>query len=320
MQIVLSFILFIIGFILLILGANFLVNGASSLAKRLSISGIVIGLTVVAFGTSTPELIVNIFGSLGGYNEIVYGNIIGSNIFNILVILGISGLIYPLTVEKNTVWKEIPFSLLAAILLFILVNDILILGLKRDELSRIDGLLFIGLFLVFIYYTFRISKIQTSDTYEVKTYEIPTTVLYIVGGFILLFIGGKLVIDNTVILASELGVSRKLIALTIIAGGTSLPELATSAVAAFKKRCDIAVGNIIGSNIFNIFLILGISSIINPASYNPILNIDLFVLIFCTLFLFITMFTGTVRKLDRWKALLFIITYFIYIIYLLFRK
>lgn len=320
MELLFSILFFLIGMFLLILGANFLVSGASSLAKRLSVSELVIGLTVVAFGTSSPELIVNIFSTLSGYDEIVFGNIIGSNIFNILVILGVSGLVYPLSVHSNTVWKEIPFSLVVTILLFLMANDVLIFGSVKNELSFLDGVIFLVLFIIFIIYVFGLSKIKSSNSFEVKVYSPIMTIILILLGIVGLFIGAKLAVDNAVYIARELLVSEKLIAITLVAGGTSLPELATSVVAAFKKRSDIAIGNIVGSNIFNILFILGISSIIRTINYNPILNIDIYVIIFGSLFLFMSMFTGKVHKLDRWESLLFVLIYIGYLIYILIRR
>lgn len=320
MELLFSILFFSIGMFLLILGANFLVSGASSLAKRLSVSELVIGLTVVAFGTSSPELIVNIFSTLSGYDEIVFGNIIGSNIFNILVILGVSGLVYPLSVHSNTVWKEIPFSLVVTILLFLMANDVLIFGSVKNELSFLDGVIFLVLFIIFIIYVFGLSKIKSSNSFEVKVYSPIMTIILILLGIAGLFIGAKLAVDNAVYIARELLVSEKLIAITLVAGGTSLPELTTSVVAAFKKRSDIAIGNIVGSNIFNILFILGISSIIRTINYNPILNIDIYVIIFGSLILFMSMFTGKVHKLDRWESLLFVLIYIGYLIYILIRR
>jgi len=321
MNLFISVLFFVIGFIIVISGAHFLVKGAVSLARRLSISELVIGLTVVAFGTSTPELIVNVFSSVGNHNEIVFGNIIGSNILNILLILGIAGLIHPLVVQKNTVWKEIPFSLLAVAVLAILVNDISIHNASENNLSFVDGIILLGFFSLFLIYTFKVSKITyEDDTVETTSYNYPRTILFILIGFLGLFIGGKMVVDGAVGTAQALSVSEKLIAFTIVATGTSLPELATSAVAAYRRKSDIAVGNIVGSNIFNIFLILGISGFLHTTYYPSVLNIDLGILGFTTLFLFITMFTGGVRKLDRWEAALFLLIYIGYTVFLIFRR
>ncbi len=315
-----SLLLFTVGVALLVIGAHFLVNGASSLAKRLAVSEIVIGLTVVAFGTSTPELVVNIFASLRGFTDVVFGNVIGSNIFNILVILGISGLIFPLSVQRNTVWKEIPFSLLAVLVLLIAVNDRGMVGASNDVLSLVDGLVLLSIFFVFLVYVFFISKVRSTDSFVVDVYPVGKTIAFIAFGFACLFLGGKVVVDNALFIALQIGVSEKLIALTIVAAGTSLPELATSAVAAYKRRPDIAVGNIVGSNIFNILFILGVSSTIRSVDYNLALNVDLLVLFVATLFLFFTMFTGGRRRLDRWEAFLFVAGYACYLAYLLNRK
>jgi cation:H+ antiporter len=320
LSLILTIITLVFGFALLIAGAYFLVTGASSLAKRLEISEMAIGLTVVAFGTSTPELIINLFASAQGFSEIVFGNIIGSNIFNILLILGIAGALSPLMVHSNTVRKEIPFSLLAIVLLFILVNDTLFRAVDQSKLSLIDGIILLGLFVIFLVYVFGISKIKDSGSPQVKEHNWLLTILLIIASFAGLFLGGRIVVSSSISMARFLSVSENLIALTIVAGGTSLPELATSAVAAYRKRDDIAIGNILGSNIFNICFVLGISSVIKPAQYDPILNMDLMVLFAATIVLFMTMFTGTRRRLDRWEAIVFMICYIGHIYFLLHRK
>lgn len=311
--------LFFIGLFLLVFSADRLVKGASSLARNLDVSEIVIGLTIVAFGTSTPELVVNVFASLRGNNEIVFGNVIGSNIFNILVILGISGLIYPLTIEKNTVLREIPFSFLAVFLLFILVNIDGYFG-DGNFLSRFDGVIFLACFALFIVYIFGISKVHSSGKYTTKTMRMGFSIANIVFGFAGLFIGGRLLVDNAISLARVLSVSEKVIALTIVAAGTSLPELATSTVAAFRKDSDIAIGNIVGSNIFNIFFILGASSLIHPARFDTSMNVDIIVLASASLLLFLIAFTGRKRRLDRWEAFLFLAIFIAYFIFIIVRK
>ena len=313
-------ILLIVGFYLLIKGADFLVKGSSSLAKKLNVGGIVIGLTLVAFGTSLPETFVNIISSIKNQNDIVFGNIIGSNIFNILVILGIAGVISPIKVNKNTLFKEIPFSLFAALLFFLLVNDFIIFGFGDNILSAIDGLVFMLFFVIFLFYVLKISKEKPSHKSEVKIYAVRRTWAYILAGFLALFIGARLVVENSVELARLLGVSEKLIALTIIAGGTSLPELATSTVAAYKKEYELAIGNIVGSNIFNIFFILGISAFIRPAAYNTILNADTLVLVLSTMFLFFAVYIHKDRKLHRLSSFFFLIYYAAYMAYLFYRK
>ena len=307
----------VLGLIILIFGAELLVQGAASLAKRLAIAEIVIGLTVVAFGTSTPEMVVNIFASIENRNDIVFGNIIGSNIFNILLILGVSGLIYPLAVQKNTVWKEIPFSFLVTLVLLLLVNDSANNSLLCCMLSRNDGLVLLLLFAIFITYLFGIAKVESTDKYQVKVYSVAVSTLLIIGGLGALFAGGKLCLVGAVELARNFGLSEKFIASTIIAAGTSLPELATSSVAAYRRRCDIAVGNIVGSNVFNILAILGVSAVIRPAVYNPAFNVDLCILIVATVILYLAMFTGKRHRLDRWEAVLMLLGYIGYVMYLL---
>lgn len=318
----LQYILLVIGFILLIKGANLLVDGASSVAKRLNISDLVIGLTVVAFGTSTPELFVNIFASIKGNTDIAIGNVLGSNIANIFLILGVSALIFPLAVGKGTVWKEIPLSLLAALLLGVMANDRLIDKSDTSALTRIDGLVFLAFFIIFIYYSFGIAKrIDGIDSHlPQKQYGLLKSLLLIAGGLVGLGVGGNLIVGGAVHIASRLGVSQSLIGLTIVAVGTSLPELATSAVAVYKKNFEIAVGNVVGSNIFNIFFVLGLSSIIKPLPFQPGSNVDIGAVILASLLLFLWMFTGKKRSLDRWEGMIFLILYGCYISFLVFNR
>ena len=244
----LQIILLIVGLILLVKGADWLVEGASALAKKFGISNLAIGLTIVAFGTSAPELVVNSFAAFNGNFDIVFGNVIGSNNFNLFLILGIAGIITPLTVQSSTVWKEIPLSFFAILLLFILTNDFFTPDLKI--LSRMDGTLLAIMFVLFLLYVYKQLKTENLDGNEVqKHYSNLKIWVFIIVGLSILVIGGKIVVNNAILLATTLGVSDKIIGLTIIAAGTSLPELATSVVAALKKNNDIAVGNIIGSNI-----------------------------------------------------------------------
>ena len=305
---------------MLVKGADFLVEGASSLALRLSVSEIAIALTVVAFGTSTPELIVNIFASFQGKDEITLGNIIGSNIANILLILGIAGLIYPIKTEKNTVWKEIPLALLSALVLLVLCNDLLIDRTAKQVISRSDGIILLAFFIIFLTYVFGISKLEGEGISKTGTMSWLKIVLYIIGGLAALIAGGKLAVDSSIKIAQWLGVSEKFIGLTIVAVGTSLPELSTSAVAAYRGKSDIAIGNIVGSNIFNVFFIMGVSVLIVPIHFPPVLNIDLLVLAGASALLFVTMFTGKRRSLDRWESVLFILLYGAYVAYLFFRR
>lgn len=315
---IISSLLIIAGFASLIFGANWLVDGASSLAKKNNVSDLVIGLTIVAFGTSAPELVVNLVASFNGLSDIVFGNIIGSNNFNLFIILGIAGLIYPITVQSSTAWKEIPISLIATILLFVLANNFFIN--QNPEISRLDGIILLISFLCFLYYVFSQLKQDKAESIALENksnYKIWSLVIFGIAGLI---IGGKLVVDNSIDIATELGVSQKIIGLTIIAAGTSLPELVTSIVAALKKNSDIAIGNVIGSNIFNVLLVLSISSFVSPITYNPNFNQDLLILIGGTVFLIIAMFTGKRKKLDRWEALTLLSFYLVYTTYLVTKE
>lgn len=317
----LTCILFFVGFAALIKGADLLVDGASSLAKRLGVSALVIGLTIVAFGTSTPELIVNIFASIEGNSEIAVGNILGSNIANILLILGISAVIYPLSVKRGTVWKEIPFAFLAVIVLALMANDAFIDNGSFSGLTRIDGFVLLSFFIIFLYYVFGVSKVQPADAVETKPHlhSLLRSCLMVGGGLVGLVVGGKWIVDGAVAIASSFGVSEALIGLTVVAVGTSLPELATSAVAAYKKDVDIAVGNIVGSNIFNIFWILGVSAAIRPLPFSQTLMSDVFMTIIATFLLFAFMFIGRRHILERWQGICFVVFYVGYLAYLVIR-
>jgi cation:H+ antiporter len=310
--------LLLVGFAILVKGADFLVGGASSIAKKYKISNIAIGLTVVAFGTSTPELLVSVTSSLKGYNAAAFGNVIGSNNFNLLFILGIAGIIYPLVVLRNTVRYEVPLSLLAALVLYLLVNDVAIRGAETNELSRLDSFILLGFFGFFMLYIYRTMSNATDldQGDSIKMYSTTISIGLAVLGLAMLVGGGTLVVDNAIEIAKFYGLSDKLIGLTILAAGTSLPELATSAVAAYKKNTDIAIGNVIGSNIFNIFFILGITGVIRPLPFDGAMNFDLYVLAASTVVLMIFMFTLNTRKLDRWEAFLMLISYFAYTIFL----
>lgn len=313
-----TLLLLLTGFIVLIKGADFLVNGASSLAKKFNVSNLAIGLTVVAFGTSTPEFIVNLLSSLNGKTDASFGNIIGSNNFNLLFILGIAGMLCPIVIQRSTIKIEIPISLGAALLLFVLVNDNFIFG-SENMLSRLDGALLCIAFGGFMFYVFKTMKNENVDNGEsqIKIYKTITSVFLVILGFAMLVGGGKLVVDNAVKIASNLGLSERLIGLTILAIGTSLPELATSAVAAYRKNPDIAIGNVVGSNIFNILLILGITPLIQPLPYNTMLNTDILVMIGGTILLIIFMFTFKKRMLDRTEALFLFTLYIAYTVYLI---
>ena len=324
METAISLLFITIGFVLLIKGADFLVNGASSLAKRFNASDIAIGLTVVAMGTSAPELVVNLISGAKGANDVVFGNIIGSNIFNTYLILGISAVIYPLTVQKNALWKEIPFSLGVTVIFWVLVNDKMFFGAEQNTASAFDGIVLLILFIVFLTYIFlnmtRGGGESAMDGEDIELYGSLKTTILIVLGIAGLAFGGEMIVNNAIKIAESFGVSERLIGLTILAAGTSLPELATTAVAAFHKKSDLAVGNIIGSNIFNLLLVLGATAVINtPLNFDSALNIDLYLVMLGTVLLFVFMFTLQKFKLDRAEGALYLVGFAGYMVFLFMR-
>lgn len=307
-----------IGVLALAKGADWLVDGAGSLARRLGIAPIVIGLTVVAFGTSMPELVVNLLAAHSGNVDIAIGNVIGSNIANILLILGIAAMIRPLTIKLNTVWKEIPLALLAVALVAVMASDVLLAGNAVNALDRIDGIVLLSFFAVFMYYTFGISKAEgETDGDEMPAQKsVGMSVGLVAAGLAALMLGGKLTVDGAVAIAQALGVTERLIGLTVVAVGTSLPELVTSAVAARKGQTDIAVGNVVGSNIFNVFLILGITSTWRSLPFSTGNASDVLVAVVATLLLFIALFVGRKHLLERWQGAAFVGTYVAYVAFL----
>ncbi|MCM4161116.1 calcium/sodium antiporter [Antarcticibacterium flavum] len=310
----LNIILLAAGLLLLIKGADWLVFGASSIAKKQQISDLAIGLTIVAFGTSAPELVVNIAASLDGHQEIVFANIIGSNNFNLFFILGVAGLITPLVVQSSTLFKEIPVSFVAVIMVLFLANSFIF---QDSILSRFDGVILLILFLLFLGYVYTQLKKEPGKE-EIKVINLAVWKIWglIIIGLVALVAGGKLVVNSAIFMATSMGVSEKLIGLTIIAAGTSLPELATSVVAALKKKSDIAIGNVIGSNIFNIFFILGMSATVRPIIYDMAFNRDIYLLLVGTAVLFIFLFFGK-KKLGRIPAGMLVATFILYTLYLI---
>lgn len=283
---ILDIVLLILGFVILIKGADLFVDGASNLALNFKISKMVIGLTIVAFGTSAPEFAVSIKSMLSGSSEIVLGNVIGSNILNILLILGISAIIHNLYVKNNTIKKEIPFMLLISLALSIMMSDVLIDGTK-NMITRSDGLILLLIFCIFIYYLFTIIKNKKSED-SIPEYSIKKSIIYTIIGLVAIVAGSSLVVDGATGLAVAMGISEKIIGLTIIALGTSLPELVTSISATRKGEYEIAIGNVVGSNIFNIGIVLGIPAFIfggiNVGTFN---GIDLMFLLLSVVVLFL---------------------------------
>lgn len=320
-----AILLLIIGFALLIKGAAFLVDGAVSIAERLRVSAVIIGLTIVAFGTSTPELAVNIVSALNpAASDIGLGNIVGSNIANIGLIVGLTALIFPLAVKRAIIIREIPFMFLSAIVFLVLVSDSELGGPASNSLTAADGIMFLAFFAIFLYYLTSTVLVERRGSLEEefekefkkpkKTISLSRGIIYVIIGLAALILGGKLVVDNAAILARMAGLSEILIGLTIVAVGTSLPELATSAVAAFKKEPDIAVGNIVGSNIFNTFFILGVNAVISPIPFKTEWFADALVMITFSALLFAVSLTG--QKIRRWEGLLMITSYIVYIIFI----
>lgn len=333
MPLPLTLIVLIAGFVLLIKGADWLVNGASSFAQRFGLSDLMIGLTIVSFGTSAPELLVNIVASFRDSADIAIGNIVGSNISNTLLILGSVSIITPLAIRASTVRKEIPLSLLAAFVLLVMANDHLVDGYPIAELGRGDGMVFLSFFVIFLYYTFGIQRnMKNEEKFTKAKIGILHAIFLIILGSICLALGGEFVVDGARDLALEFGLSEALIGLTIVAVGTSLPELSASMVAALKGSPDISIGNIIGSNIFNIFWILGISAVIKPLKFAPEMNIDLLVVLGSTILLFFLIHNGRPyhrillfwkQKKDfiihRWEGVILLASYITYISFVVWR-
>lgn len=317
----LQVIICLVSLFVLIKSADFFVAGSSSIAKHFKVSQIVIGLTLVSMGTSLPELVINIISSFSKHNDIVLGNIIGSNITNILLILGISGLINPIVVKKNTTYKEIPFSFFAAFILFIFLNDDLINGSDfSNSLSRSEGMVFLIFFIFFLYYIIKIAKVEPVVEENIKIFSFRKSILFIIAGMIFLFVSAKFFVSSAIFIARFLKISEAFISLTVVAVGTSLPELVTSAVASYKKNSDIAIGNIIGSNIFNILFILGISSLINNVGYKPFFNFDILVLLYSTFLLFGLMFLGKKHSIGKKGSFFMLISYLVYLYLITLRK
>lgn len=311
----------ILGLAILVYGGDVFVKGASSIAKKLKVSAMVIGLTIVSFGTSAPELVVNLFSAAQGAPDLAIGNILGSNIANILLVLGIAAMIRPLRVKEGTTWKEIPFGLLSIIVFFFLVNDKLFADASENLLSRGDGLVLLSFFFIFMVYTYGLTKVK-GEKEDVDSYTWIASTGYIVAGIAGLVIGGKLIVDNATLLAEAAGMSELLIGLTIAALGTSLPELATSAIAAYRGHVDLAVGNVVGSNIFNVLWILGLTPIVAPFTIDDSVNFDIFIAGMAAVLLFGFMLKGGKfhrHSLRRWEGIFFVLLYICYIGYVTLR-
>lgn len=312
----------IAGLVLILIGANALTDGASAVAKRFRISSLVIGLTIVAFGTSAPELTVSVVSALKGNADIAIGNVVGSNLFNTLMIVGCTAVIVPIAVTRGTLKHEIPLCILASVALAICASDVLLRSGTTDIISRSEGLLLLCFFAIFLAYTFSIAKKgegQSEGDAVIKDMPVWRSVLYIAGGLAALVFGGQIFVDGASGIARSLGVSESIIALTLVAGGTSLPELATSVVAALKKNPEMAIGNVVGSNLFNIFFVLGCSATITPLPIQGITTMDFAVLIGSSILLYLFSLFIKTRKITRWEGAVMIGCYVAYTLVLIYN-
>lgn len=316
---IVNIIILLLGFVLLIAGADKLIDASSSLARRFNIPDIVIGLTIVALGTSAPELVVNIVASSKNESAMVLGNVLGSNIFNVLLILGVTSMAGRLIVKRNTTWLEIPLSFLAALIVLVVSSDMFLDNQPANVVSRTEGIILIGLFLIFLVYNVELAKNgKEENELKSKDQRIFISILWLLVGLAALIYGGHLIVEKATLLAKDFGISERVIAITIISVGTSLPELATSLVAVRKGKVDLAIGNVVGSSLFNIFLILGVSAIINPVKVADNSFLDIYLNILANLLLFVFLFFNIKRQLYRVEGFIFLLLYLCYIIFLLF--
>ena len=320
-----SIIYIAIGLLLLVKGADWLVDGAISIAKRKNISDMVIGLTIVAFGTSLPELTVNLLASFQGDSDIAIGNVLGSNICNVLLILGITAIIKPLRVQKTTLYSDVPFSLIAALAVGFLANTMFLAGEEDLTLSRLDGVILISFFTLFMGYIVMSAREEQKNTVlqepstDINEISTKKAYLFIGGGILAMTFGGKLTVDGAVQIASLLNVSESLIGLTVVAIGTSLPELITSVVAARKGSADLAIGNVIGSNIFNIFWILGLSAIIKPLTFHTANNIDILMIVGSSFLIYAALIMSRKWTIQRSAGIIYVLAYIAYVTYTVIR-
>ena len=301
--------LLIVGFVALILGANWLVNGATSIGVKAKLSPLIIGLTIVAFGTSLPEMIVNVFSCIKGSPGLAIGNIIGSNTMNILLILGVSSMIYPIDVSKISIRRDIPVGFIATLAITLMANDFF--RGTSGAINWIEGLVLLGMGAGYLYLTFKKNSENLEDSENSEQKELPwgKTILELVIGIVGLYIGGELVSNNAQKLALSWGMSESTVGLTVVATATSLPELITSIVAALKKNSAIAIGNVLGSNILNIFMVLGVSSLIIPLPFDSKMNQQLLILFAANAIMLTTIFTGKGRMISRFEGFILTLGY-----------
>ena len=312
--------LLIVGLGLILAGANFLTDGSAALAQRFRVPEFIIGLTVVAVGTSTPELVVSVLSAIGGQSDVAIGNVVGSNIFNVFVILGVCALIRPVPLTAGNIRRDIPFGVLVSLLLLALAQDSLLCKGAADRIGRLDGAAMLALYILLMWYTIRETK-RPEATAPTEGSKAPMaawlTAVMIVGGLAGLVFGGEMFLRSATSIARSLGVSESVIAITLVAGGTSLPELASSLVSLFKGKAEMALGNVIGSNIANILLILGVSATIHPLSMGGITVWDLLMVLLSSVVVFLAAFTFKRKAIDRWEGALFVAIYAVYIWYLI---
>lgn len=317
---VLEVFLLIFGLVLVVVGADYLVDGSSSIAKKLGVSDFVIGLTVVGMGTSAPEMVVSFIGAIQGNADIAIGNVVGSNIFNVLLILGLTSMLLPMDITKMNRRKDIPLNIGITVVFIALGLSRTLFGIGNDILSRIDGAILLALFAGYLYTCFKFDTAEEETAEEGKSIKSWLACIMIAGGLAALIFGGRLFVNSATAIAKMLNVSDKFIAVTILAGGTSMPELATCIVAAAKKKGQLALGNIIGSNVFNILLILGGSALIHPLSLAGLSTVDVSVLLASALLLWVSVYTGQKNKLDRFDGALFLLIEIGYMAYLIIQK
>lgn len=306
------------GLLLILFGANWLVDGSSSIAKRFGISEFVIGLTIVGIGTSTPEMVVSFMSSFQGKADMAIGNIVGSNIFNTLMILGVTALISPLAITKSNLKRDIPLNIIVTVMLILLGMNLTIFGKGQDQLCRIDGAILLALFAGYLWTSFKSDQGDSEEGGEgMKEYKNGVSVLMIIAGLAGLIVGGRLFVNSATELAKMFGVSDKFIAITIMAAGTSMPELATCVVAALKGRGQLALGNVLGSNIANILLILGGAALINPLSFAGMTYVDLGIILIGALVILASAFMFKKKELDRYEGAIFVLMEIGYMWYLI---
>lgn len=319
MEIVIQVLILLFGLLLILGGANYLVEGSSSIAKRFGISEFVIGLTIVGIGTSSPEMVVSFLSALKGNADMAIGNIVGSNIFNTMMILGITALIAPLAITRSNLKRDIPLNIAVTILLIILGMNATLFGTgKADELGRLDGILMLLIFVWYLWISFKNDRSdEETDESNSVSRTILISVIMVIGGLAALIFGGRLFVDSATELAKMFGVSDKFIAITVMAAGTSMPELATCVVAALKGRGQLALGNVLGSNISNILLILGGAALINPLSFEGMTTVDLGAVLICSLFILFSAYMFRKKQLDRTEGIILLLMQAGYMWYLI---